>query len=147
MTKDSINKTILYEVRKRNEAPRRKLAPGFSPVGEAKGENQSLIFAYLCWILGRSAVFLSSRTQSYITRVLACIVHSIKYVPYIFHYRPYASLAMLWQEKGCLFVTPPSLLIRQQKVTKMNYEIRGTSDDVCPWGTAGRNINTCHATA
>ena len=37
-----------------------------------------------------------------------------------------------WQEKGYLFVTPPSLLIRQQKVNKMNYEIRGTSDDVCP---------------
>ena len=79
----------------------------------------------------------------YLTNVVACI----KYVPYIFHYRLYAPLAILWQEKGCLSVTPPSLLIRQQKVNKMNYEIRGTSDDVCPWGTAGRNINTCHATA
>ena len=34
MGKDSINKTTLYEERKRNEVPRGKLA-GFSPVGKA----------------------------------------------------------------------------------------------------------------
>ena len=59
------NKTTLYEECKRNEAPRRKKLTGFSPVGKAKGETQSLIFAQLCWILGRChRSVLCSRTYS-----------------------------------------------------------------------------------
>ena len=47
------------------QAKRRNWLGGFSPVGKAKGENQSLIFAQLCWILGRCHRFvLCSRTYS-----------------------------------------------------------------------------------
>ena len=58
---------------------RRKLA-GFSLLGEAKEENQSLIFAQLCWILADDVIVLFSTLVLnvypgfwYVTRVVACI--------------------------------------------------------------------------
>ena len=41
------------------KAPRRANWRGFPPLAKPKGENQSLIFAQLCWILGHVIVLFS----------------------------------------------------------------------------------------
>ena len=53
----------------------------------------------------------------------------------------------LWKGIDFLCVTPFLLIIYQQKVTKINYEIRGWASCLSVEVTAGRNLNTCHATA
>ena len=67
---------MLYEERKRNEAPRRKKLTGFSPVGKAnRGKTQSLTFAHLCWILGqyrRSVVMFSVFVLNVLFWILVC---------------------------------------------------------------------------
>ena len=144
MSKDSINKTTLYEERKRNEVPRGKLA-GFSPVGKANRGKTKVWCSHSCAGFSDDVIVLFSVVVLifyagfwYLTNVVACI----KYVPYIFHYRLYAPLAILWQGIDLLSVPPPAcyfaaILLKMESARSVAW-----ATAVCPWGTVGRNINT-----
>ena len=143
MSKDSINKTTLYEERKRNEVPRRKKLTGFSPVGKAnRGKTQILTFAHLCWILGRChRSVLCLRTQRFILdsgmqHVSLPRAYYKKYVP-DFVVVPTFCVGDAMTRKRLTVCNHPLASYLPAKIDIFFYEIRGMSDDVCPSGNCG----------
>ena len=114
---------------------------GFSPVGKANRGKTKVWCSHSCAGFSDDVIVLFSVVVLifyagfwYLTNVVTCI----KYVPYIFHYRLYAPLAILWQGKGLLSVHPPfacyfAAIFTQKWIREIRGIAKGMSRRLIRW--------------